>query len=175
MTPKEMDVVLLTLYGHILYAGGSFPNALSYFFRAQSLDPKNPVVLLSIALSYMHEMLKRQNENRHMYLLQGWAFFELYADSRREWAGSKDDMGLQGSIEREIEFNRARCWHMLGMSDLAIRAYEKMLSLSTGHESRAKTADGAYAMEAAYAIQTMYALSGNAEMARDITEKYLVV
>jgi hypothetical protein len=32
-----------------------------------------------------------------------------------------------------------------------------------------------YTMEAAYAVQTMYALTGNAVMARDITEKYLVV
>jgi hypothetical protein len=30
-------------------------------------------------------------------------------------------------------------------------------------------------MEAAYAIQTMYALSGNAIMAKEITERYLVV
>ncbi|KAI1613202.1 hypothetical protein EDD37DRAFT_561902 [Exophiala viscosa] len=165
-TPEEMDAVLLTLYAHILYAGGSFPSALSYLFRAHSLAPKNPVVLLSIALSYMHELLKRQIDNRHMYLLQGWAFFEEYADARREWAQAKDDSELLAVIEREIEYNRARCWHMLGMSDLAIRSYEKMLSIG-------ESAD--YTMEAAYAIQTIYALSGNAIMAREVTEKYLVV
>lgn len=177
VTPKEMDVMLLTLYGHILYAGGSFPNALSYFFRARSLDPQNPVILLSIALAYMHELLKRQNENRHMYFLQGWAFFEEYADARREWAKSKHDSDTQALIEREIEFNRARCWHMMGISDLAVRAYAKVLSLAnpTGpaQPDQPKYAD--YTMDAAYAIQTMYALSGNPVMARDITEKYLVV
>lgn len=167
-TPDEMDVVVLTLYAHILYAGGSFPSALSYLFRALSLDPKNPVVLLSIALSYLHEMLKRQTENRHMYALQGWAFFEEYADARREWALTKDDSRLLAVTEQEIELNRARCWHMLGMSDLAIRAYEKMLSIAS--ESGAD-----YTMEAAYAIQTIYAMSGNAILARDVTEKYLVV
>ena len=26
-------------------------------------------------------------------------------------------------VEREIEFNRARCWQMLGMEDLAMRCY----------------------------------------------------
>ncbi|KAK4947569.1 transcription factor TFIIIC subunit tfc4 [Elasticomyces elasticus] len=166
-TPDEMDAVLLTLYANILYAGGSFPSALSYLFRAHSLDPKNPVVLLTIALSYMHELLKRQIDNRHMYLLQGWAFFEEYADARHEWAKAKDDNELLTVIEREIEFNRARCWHMLGMSDLAIRSYEKMLSIGES--------DADYTMEAAYAMQTIYALSGNAIMARDITEKYLVV
>ncbi|EXJ83101.1 hypothetical protein A1O1_06719 [Capronia coronata CBS 617.96] len=176
IAPKEMDAVLLTLYGHVLYAGGSFPNALSYFYRARSLDPKNPVVLLSIALSYMHEMLKRQNENRHMYFLQGWASFEEYADARREWATARGDLDTVLLVQREIEFNRARCWHMLGLSDLAVRAYAKVLSLAT---PSAQTEDEPtytdYTMDAAYALQTLYALSGNPIMARDITEKYLVI
>ncbi|KIX05535.1 uncharacterized protein Z518_06407 [Rhinocladiella mackenziei CBS 650.93] len=176
-TPKEMDVVLLTLYAHILYAGGSFPNALSYYFRALSLDPKNHVVLLSIALSYIHEMLKRQTDNRHMFMLQGWAFFEEYADARREWAQTKNDADLEVLIEREIEFNRARCWQMLGVADLAIRAYEKMLSLpgSTNAQTSRGNTESDWTLEAAYAIQSMYALSGNPGMARDVTEKYLVV
>jgi len=172
--PKEMDVVLLTLYGHILYAGGSFTNALSYFYRAYTLDPKNAVVLLSIALSYMHEMLKRQNDNRHMYLLEGWAFFEEYADARRGWAEAKD-AETQAVVEREIALNRARCWHMLGMADLAVRAYEKVLAPDGHDPDRGERTDTDYTMEAAYAIQTMYALSGNTEMARHVTEKWLVV
>jgi len=174
--PREMDVMLLTLYGQILYAGSSFPSALSYFFRARSLSPQNPVVLLSIGLCYLHEMLKRQCENRHMYLLQGWAFFEEYADARRGWARTSD---LETLVEAEIEFNRARCWQMLGMSDLAVRAYEKILALhdSRPHKDASGGTDGSpdYAMEAAYAIQLVYSLSGNARMARDIAEKYLVV
>ncbi|KAK5304996.1 transcription factor TFIIIC subunit tfc4 [Exophiala xenobiotica] len=209
--PDEMDVVLLTLYGHILYAGNSFPSALNYFFRALSLDPTNPTVLLSVALSYLHEMAKRQNLDRHMYALQGWSFFEEYADARREWAANKNKTGdkdLEAVVEREIEFNRARCWHMLGMSDLAVRGYEKMLDpfspepakvnqrvdgtvqvegegesedrdqvqqkADTEQDGKQKHA-GEFTMEAAYAIQTMYALSGNAIMAKEITERYLVV
>ncbi|KIW13874.1 hypothetical protein PV08_06655 [Exophiala spinifera] len=242
---QEMDVVLLSLYGHILYAGNSFPSALSYFFRALSLDPKNPIVLLSVALCYLHELLKRQNLDRHMYALQGWAFFEEYVDARREWASTQDEK-LQKVVEREIELNRARCWQMLGLSDLAVRGYEKLFpenpvfvppsrsndaataSTATGdlidpellrmdksqqeqvdtvttsptrtgqeqtremspvgqdedvdearrhHENGledTKEASG-FSMEAAYAVQTMYALSGNALLAREITEKYLVV
>jgi len=245
ITPGEMDVVLLTLYGHLLYAGGSFPSALSYFFRALSLDPANPVILLTISLSYIHEMMKRQNENRHLYLLQAWSFFEEYADARRAAAqkidaddsnedkdiddpspadgASDNDAGgvvprkgrpkaapMAVVVEAEIEFNRARCWHMLGMSDLAVRAYGKVLALRRGaprrrqgapaglpageagtntsadsrsgnqeknpHESAdGEEQPGEYTMEAAYAIQTMYALSGNAAMAREVAERYLVV
>lgn len=227
MHPKEMDVVLLTLYGHILYANGSFRSALSYFYRAHGLDPHNPVILLTMALSYMHEMMKRQNENRHIYLLQAWAFFEEYADARRAAAqggDESDNSAVTGAeateepeegqgradtkskpvlaiVEAEIEFNRARCWHMLGMSDLAVRSYEKVLALQRGkavssnetahvansateeaisggalqQPDEADTAVENYTMEAAYAIQTMYALSGNPVMARAVTERYLVV
>lgn len=169
--PREMDVVLLILYGHILYVAGSFPNALSYFYRAYTLDPKNQVVLLSMALSYMHQLLKRQNENRHMYLLQGWAFFEEYADARKEWASAKES-SVQVAVEREIEFNRARCWQMLGMGDLAVRGYAKILAMGDGHSNQEMAN---YSMEAAYAIQTMYALNGDTATAKEITEKWLVV
>ncbi|KIX96391.1 uncharacterized protein Z520_07657 [Fonsecaea multimorphosa CBS 102226] len=206
---KEMNVDLLTLYGHVLYAGGGFASALSYFYRALSLSPQNPGLQLSISLSYMHETLRKNCENRHMCLLEGWAFFEEYADARRRWmrkllqdqpnrtddadmarGDSEDRNELELVVEREIAFNRARCWHMLGLSDLAVRAYEKMLSLPlpssphlsapapagfavSGKDVDASSAD--FTMEAAYAIQTMYALSGNPEMAREVTEKYLVV
>ncbi|OQV09427.1 Tetratricopeptide repeat-containing protein [Cladophialophora immunda] len=202
---KEMNVDLLMLYGHVLYAGGGFTSALSYFYRALSLSPENPALLLSISLSYMHETLKKHSENRHMCLLQGWAFFEEYADARRRWMQKRiqgqqtrhDDAdmaradleGLEFLVEREIAFNRARCWHMLGLSDLAVRAYEKILSLSAPSANlsapdpaisaeRGKDMDvspAEFTMEAAYAIQTMYALSGNPQMAREVTEKYLVV
>ncbi|ETI20564.1 hypothetical protein G647_08601 [Cladophialophora carrionii CBS 160.54] len=186
----ELNALLLLLYGQILDAAGTFSGALNYFFRAQSLDPQNPVILLSIALTYMHLTFIKKCNNRHMMLLQGWAFFEQYADARREWAqrklqdqkeeseGQLDLEGLEVLIEREVEFNRARCWHMLGMADLAVSGYQKMLSLAVpspgiDREDTMKYTD--FTMDAAYAMSTIYAMSGNMEMARDVTEKYLVV
>ncbi len=184
--PKEMDVVLLTLYAQILYAGGSFPNALSYYFRAYALDPKNPMVLLSMALSYAHQMFKRQNENRHAYLMQGLAFFEEYAECRTAQGESDGELRAQ-EVCMEVEFNRARMWQMLGLNDLAIKGYAKVLGLGAraAHSSKENgTVDDEkgdpcieedYIMEAAYAMQTMYALSGDIDSAKSITEKYLVV
>ena len=125
-----------------------------------------------------------------MTLLQGWAFFEEYVDARREWAQHKvqgckehggkvgkplDVDGLEVLIEREIEFNRARCWHMLGMTNLALRSYEKVLSMAVPANENDGTKNTDFTMDAAYAISTIYALSGNMEMAREVTEKYLVV
>jgi len=219
--PQEMDVVLFILYAHILMASNSFTNALSYLYRAYSLDPKNPVCLLSMAFCYMHELFKRQNENRHMYVLFGWAWFGRYEAERLTWAERVDrrneeektrrssargddenqeihdddstDDGESGSkskilpiVKREIEFNKARCWEMLGMADLAVRGYKKVLTLPEpvklnddddddegGQDER--DADGSSSMEAAYAMATLYALNGDVKMAREITERWLVV
>lgn len=206
--PQEMDVVLLTLYGQILYAGGSFPNALSYFYRAYALDPTNPVILLSMALSYAHQMFKRQNENRHAYLMQGLAFFEEYAQCRVKQvdADTGGDQPAVAQAKVEIEFNRARLWQMLGLSNLAVRAYSKVLD-SSGSGERAEqhlqppddSGDGVLAatatatppeeegdseaggvgedwtLEAAYAMQTMYALNGDLDSAREVTERWMVI
>ena len=124
-----------------------------------------------------------------MMLLQGWAFFEEYVDARREWAQRMQDNqvnggkgeetlslgGLDAFIEREIQFNRARCWHMLGMNDLALRSYEKVLLMTVPADENDDVKNSDFTMDAAYAVSTIYALSGNMEMARQVTEKYLVI
>ena len=174
LKPKEMDVLLLVLYGQMLYASNKgFQMALCYFYRAYALDPKNPVVLLSIALSYMHHLTSRKANDRHMCMLNGLAFLEEYADARLAWARGKGKH-LEEVVKREIEFNRARCWHMMGMSDLAVRGYEKMLDMPLSEPDAGQVVER-YTMEAAYAMSTMYALSGDAETARQIAEKWLVV
>ena len=181
--PQEMDVVLLVLYAQFLYAGSSFTNALHYFYRAYAIDPKNPVVVMSIALCYIHESLKRQIENRHQYLLQGIAFLEEYADCRLEKVADKDAQ-VKRRTSMEIEFNKGRVWHMLGLMDLATSVFENVLLDFERHDQadsmdvsgdNEPCGDDDYRMEAAYSLQVAYALSGDTRTARDITEKYLVI
>ena len=194
--PTEIDVVLMTLYGHILYAGGSYPNALNYYYRAYAIDPHNSTVLLSMSLSYIHQMFKRQNDNRHLWLLRGMVFFEEYVEARVAWAERcevyRGRKGVVKSVQHEISFNRARMWQMLGMADLGMREYAKLLdtskpdpNLDSRLSGSAGTGDTAvygadqqaddYSKESAYALQVMYAMNGNVDMAKQITEKYLVV
>lgn len=213
--PKEMDVVLFILYAHIMMANNSFPNALSYLYRAYSLDSTNTVCLLSIALCYFHELFKRQTGNRHAYALMGWAWFGSYETERIRWAEKIDQENesqkattvpqqqrsdgqapkstttptgkMLSVVKREIEFNKARCFEMMGMSDLGMRSYGKVLDMApqqAGYSNRNGLAEAEqedaegeeeWTMEAAYAMATLYALNGNGEKAREITERYLVV
>jgi len=174
---EEMDVALLVLYGHILYAGNSFTNALNYFFRAYALDPDNPAVLLSIGLCYIHHSLKRQSDNRHYLIMEGLAFIQEY---RRVRECSKIPQERQ-----EMEFNVARVWHMLGLSHLAVQGYERCLELSeeierererhSRHREKQHINDEAvgrevwvedFSREAAYALQCLYAISGETMLAK---------
>lgn len=176
--PQEIDIVLLCLYASILYTGSSFPSALHYFYRAYALDPKNPMLLLNMALCYLHQNFKRQNENRHFYIMQGLAFFQEYADVRLVKAENQGQQAIE-EVNMEIEFNRARTWNMLNLTNLAVEGYRKVIDPSrervSATDAMEPLANAPMATEAAYALQTVYALSGDMEMAQRITEKWLVI
>ena len=176
--PQEMDIVLLCLYASIMYTGGSFPNALHYFYRAYTLDPKNPMLLLNMALCYIHQNFKRQNENRHFYILQGLAFFQEYADVRLAKAKTQGEREMK-EASMEIDFNRARIWNVLNLTNLAVEGYKGLLDTPSRDEMEnwvnPSGAEFELSREAAYALQQAYALSGDMEMAQRITEKWLVI
>ncbi|KAL1970571.1 hypothetical protein VTN77DRAFT_4215 [Rasamsonia byssochlamydoides] len=174
---EEMDTALLVLYGHILYSGNSFYPALNYFFRAYTLDDRNPAVLLSIALCYIHHSLKRQSDNRHYMIIQGLSFMNEYRRVR-EKAGSLLPE------RQEMEFNFARVWHSLGLTHLAVEGYQRALAIGEQIRAEAERRQAAgepagfvenFSSEAAVALQNIYALSGDLAAAREVTEKYLVI
>lgn len=129
---EEMDVALLVLYGHILYSGNSFYPALNYFFRAYALDDKNPAVLLSIGLCYIHHSMKRQSENRHFQIMQGLSFMNEYKRLRER-------KGTPLVERQEMEFNFARVWHTLGLAHLAVEGYQRVLDLGKEIQAQSQT------------------------------------
>lgn len=193
----ELDIALLVLYGHILYSGNSFYPALNYFFRAYALDDQNPAVLLSIALSFIHHSLKRQSDNRHYLIMQGLSFMHEYRRVRER-------PGTLLSERQEMEFNFARVYHSLGLAHLAIEGYERVLELGKqiqletsqnlptkdpatdsdvvmgdrDQETSSPTSNPLvedFSPEAAYALQCIHVISGNAKTARAVTETWLVI
>lgn len=171
---EELDVALLVLYGHICYSGGSYTSALAYLSRGYALDPNNPTIILTIALSYIHQSLKRQAGNRHRLINIGLGFLTKYRSIRLE-NGVKQEM-------QEAHFNTGRIWHTLGLEHMAIPEYQKVLELSEEIQAEAlageNAGDGGYVedfgRDAALALQQMYAMNGQALLAREITHRYLV-
>ncbi|KAI9821550.1 MAG: transcription factor TFIIIC subunit tfc4 [Phylliscum demangeonii] len=178
-TTEDMDVALLVLYGHMLYTGTSYPYALNYFLRAYALDPTNSMVILFIALSYLHCALKRQSSNRHHLIVQGLSFLYDYHRLRSE---SSDLVERQ-----EAEYNVGRAYHTMGLTHLAMPYYEKVLQLSRSqprHSSAELAADATtptksaaasddFVLDAAFNLQHIYMAGGNLDQARAVTQEYL--
>ena len=139
-----------------------------YFLRALALDPTNPTIKLSLALGYLHYALKRQAENRHHILMQGFAFLLEYYDSRQRATSSSE--------KQEAEFNVGHAYHLLGLTHLAIPYYERCLDLSPAVQTEKVDVGGEdFAQEAAFALQGFWAASGNMRKARAVTDFWLVV
>jgi general transcription factor 3C polypeptide 3 (transcription factor C subunit 4) len=148
---------------------GNITNAQSdYFFRAYALEPDNPMINLSIALSYVQHAVKRQADNRHHHVMQGFAFLSRYYDIR---SASGDACGQQ-----EAEYNIARAYHLLGLTHSAITYYKRCLDLSDaaqGDQMQKVTDD--FSREAALALQGLWATAGDHEKARRLTRAWLII
>ena len=141
---------------------------VDYFLRALALDPENTIVKLSIALGYIHWSLKRQAENRHHILLQGFAFLmEFYTDCQRD----QDWFQMQ-----EAEYNVGRAHHMLGLTHLAIPHYERCLELGQKikHSCSLESVEN-FGEEAAFALQGLWSASRDMGRAKQVTEGWLVL
>jgi general transcription factor 3C polypeptide 3 (transcription factor C subunit 4) len=171
---KGHDPALFALYGHMLMASGAYTGALNYYFRAYAITPEDPVVNLSIGVAYIQHAQKRQSENRQFQIQQGLAFMTRYYEIR-----TKDDVAIHCS---EAEFNMGRMWHVLGLQTQALEFYERCIALSDRVRQEAADRCGDdnweiedFASEAAFAVQTIYTLSGDFENAQRVTETALVI
>ncbi|KAL9005044.1 MAG: hypothetical protein Q9188_002151 [Gyalolechia gomerana] len=163
----DMDLALLMLYGYMLYLGKSFALSLNYFFRAFALDPRNPVISLSLALAYIQHAVKRQSANRHHLITQGLSFLFGYYEMRRT--------SRTLSERQEAEFNVARTYHMLGLTHLAVPYYERCMFLGHGLQGVGTSQCDEFSAEAAFALRTIWATGEEMGKAAGITRDYLVV
>ncbi|KAK5135014.1 hypothetical protein LTR08_005674 [Meristemomyces frigidus] len=168
----ELDPGVLMLYGNMLAESNNHAaGALAYFYRALALLPNSFSVHLSIASVYIQGAMRKRTDNRHHGVQQGLSFLQSYYELRTA-------SGKAGHLQ-EAEYNRAKTWHVLGLAHLAIPAFEKVLALSESvraeaiAQSEPEVED--FALEAAFALQQLYALVGNDEAARAITEEWLVL
>jgi hypothetical protein len=87
--PTKVNPVFLMFYGHIMACGKSYQSAIGkvlyiivftnssndslttvYYLRAYDMRPDDPLVCLTLALSYVHRAMQRQTDNRHYQLTQ---------------------------------------------------------------------------------------------------------
>ncbi len=167
--PTDLDVCLLVIYGHILFASTSYSYALNYFHRAATIDPTSPLVNLSVGISYVHWGLKRQSDNRQYMLTQGLNFLFKYHEDRLRNGSSEE--------KQEAHFNLARTYHLIGLHALAVRYYQRVLEEvdKAGPGEVSSLARDGFVMEAAYNLRTYHLLAGHHEAAMNITRKWLTL
>jgi general transcription factor 3C polypeptide 3 (transcription factor C subunit 4) len=117
-----LDPGALMNYGHMVAVANHSSSALPYYFRAFALKPEDPSINLSIASQYVSGAMKRQTNNRHHEIHHGLSFLYRYYDLR-----TRD--GVAAHLQ-EAEYNVGRMWHVLGLTYLAIPAYERAMALS---------------------------------------------
>lgn len=121
-----------------------------------------------MALGYIHYAIKRQADNRHQLIVQGFAFLFAYYGTRQD-----SDLAIE---RQEAEYNVARAYHLLGLTDPAIAYYLRCLALDPDVRS---THTGRWAenfsTEAAIALQGLWIASGNFVKARELAKKWLVI
>lgn len=126
------------------------------------------MINLSIALSYVQHAVKRQADNRHHHIMQGFAFLSRYYDIR---SASGDAVEQQ-----EAEYNIARTYHLLGLTHSAITYYKRCLDLSdVAQKDHTQKDTDDFSREAAVALQGLWATAGDHGKARQLTRAWLTV
>ena len=100
--------------------------------------------------------------------MQGYAFLSTYYDLRKTSAA--------GCEYQEADFNVGRAFHMLGLTHLAIPCYERCLDTSVSlDDSGAYGKSEKFAVEAAFALQGIWAMDGEFGRACQISEAWLLM
>lgn len=157
-----LDPGALMNYGHMVSVANHSSSALPYFFRAFALKPDDPGINLSIASQYVSGAMKRQTNNRHHEMHQGLSFLYRYYDLR-----THADVPAQN---QEAEYNVGRMWHVLGLTYLAIPAYERVLALSAQVQSDIASKAGERRARLEY-LETSKRVREEAGSARDRDEE----
>lgn len=160
---KREHAELLYVYANLLGGSRSYVSSIVYLNRAYKHYNRDPMICLVLGLAHVHRSMQRLSSNRHIQLLQGVSYILEYTKHRSLDASPYE---LQ-----EINYNLGRLFHMLGLTTLAVNSYNKVFALHDSIEDE----DFNLLMEAAYNLSLIYNINGNSNLARDITEKYLVV
>ena len=155
---------LLYVYANLLGGSRSYVSSIVYLNRAYKEYKQDPMICIVLGLAHVHRSMQRLSNNRHIQLLQGISYILEYK-SHREKDASPFEL-------QEIEYNFGRLFHMIGLTSAAIHHYEKVLKY---HDKLKKYSEYDLLVEAAYNLSLIYNINGNSMLAREITEKYLVI
>lgn len=165
ITNKNVDLstnhpLLNYIYASLLYFNKSYYSALAYCVKLYRNFDNDPALLFLLALSNLNRSTQRKTLNTNFQILQGLTYLKEYAELK--------DMN-DPYQKMEVLYNVGRAFHQLGLDNIAISFYEKVLKIEVD--------DDKYDLkiETAYNLYMIYNIHQNFQLAEDIMDMYLVV
>lgn len=155
---------LLYIYACLLGSNRTFSSPIVYLTRAYRQYYNDPTICFMLGLAHVHRSMQRNTNNRHIQLLQGISYLMEYKEAREKNATVYE--------KQEIEYNFGRLFHMIGLTTLAVKHYNKVLEF---HDELKNDQDYDMLIEAAYNLNLIYTIDGNSEMAERILDQYLTI
>ncbi|SJX60370.1 related to transcription factor TFIIIC subunit [Sporisorium reilianum f. sp. reilianum] len=160
--PTKPSPLAEMFYGYMLLYSGGYQTSSAFFGRAYAVQPTDPLLSLVTAVAFFSRATNRQTDNRHHMILTATSFLQKYLQFRGADGGGKH--------WAEMEFNRGRAMHHVGLVHLAEGHYRKVLE---AEEVKGKGWD--MKREAAWNLALIYTTSGSAALAQGLYDRYLRV
>lgn len=125
------------------------------------------MILLSVGQCYIQEGLKRQTDNRHFSILQGFVFLHQYYERRLA--------SESAALRQEAHYNMARSYHGLGIPHLAVTYYRRVLQDCPAEADGELGVSNDLTKEAVFNMQQISLVSGDMQGVQSLAEEYLVV
>ncbi|KAG0181852.1 transcription factor TFIIIC subunit tfc4 [Apophysomyces sp. BC1034] len=81
-SPKQINPVLLNLFGNLLCIGRNYHAASVFYMRAYALAPSDPLNTMSLGIAFLLRAMQRKTDNRHLQVTQGMMFLQEYSNMR---------------------------------------------------------------------------------------------
>ncbi|SNX81647.1 related to transcription factor TFIIIC subunit [Melanopsichium pennsylvanicum] len=180
--PSKPSPLAEMFYGYMLLYSGGFQPSAAFFGRAYAIQPTDPLLCLVTAVAFLSRATNRQTDNRHHMVLTGMAFFQKYLKFRQDEKEGEKEADQHGKHLAEMEYNRGRMMHHVGLVHLAEKHYRAVLEYSArGHDDADGDGDDddddgwGMKREAAWNLSLIYATAGSPHLAEDLYDRYLRV
>jgi len=164
MTRNPENLALGILNGHNCLVAGTYKYSLGEYMSAFKQDSDNPLVALMLGLTFCHMACQKFSAKKHSLVVQASSFLNTYKS-------------LRGDCQ-EVNYNLGRAMHQLGLLPAALHYYKRGLELGpsiVGDPASEKENIFDLKSEIAFNISLIYTNSGNLQLARYYTEKYITV
>ncbi|KAJ7770629.1 TPR-like protein [Mycena metata] len=159
--PGDCNPVTTAIYGQISVFTPIYKSGIFHLLRVYDAHPSDPLLCLSLAMSFIGRATQRACDNRHYLVTQGMAFLTSYRQFRQGNANT----------EEEIEYNYGRAFQQIGLHSYAVVHYRKALEIAVAKGAHSEMTS--VSKEAAFNLCLIYTMTGATSLVDSIYRDWL--